>query len=336
MEAVDLFCGAGLASEALRLIGVEPVAAADQWHLALDSYGRNHRTARRFCADLFKTDIEDVFRALQVPQSFGGVIWMSPPCQDCSIARAALWKDDRTRASLRLVARIVASRPKAWVFIENVAPITSPRYIEEWSLVQDAAASHRKCTVSRLWAAHYLFDAWRFGSPQNRTRLILPIPPRGKNLGPLPIPSDGSGMTIRDVIGPGSGFKDPDPDGPSLTDTELSIFKGMPPGGNWRSTDAGQMYVGDEKAPDSFARRCAWSDIPPTVLACKRVRMKYGNFVHPTEDRRFTLGEMRAFQTIPPRYRIEGAMTERQKQIGNAIPVRMVSTIVGHFLRKSR
>jgi len=121
-----------------------------------------------------------------------------------------------------------------------------------------------------------------------------------------------------------------------LTETELAIFRGMPPGGNWRDTEAGRRYVKDEKVPETFARRCAWGDIPPTVLACKRVRMKYGNFFHPEEDRRFTLGEMRAFQTIPPGYRIEGTVTERQTQIGNAIPVRMVSRIVGHFLGKSR
>ena len=276
-----------------------------------------------------------MFKTLRIPQSFNGVIWMSPPCQACSLANSTPINDN-TRTSLQFIAKVIEARPRAWVFVENVAPIIGPKYLEEWSHIQHAASNSRQYLMSRLWAQNYLFDAWRFGSPQNRTRMILPIPPRGMELGSLPMPSDGSGMTIRDIIGPGSGFKDPDPEGPCLTGTELSIFKGMPPGGNWHDTEAGRRYVEHENVPESYCRRCAWDDIPPTVLACKRVRLKYGSFVHPSEDRRFTLGEMRTFQTIPPQYRIEGCMSDRQKQIGNAIPVRMVSKIVGHFIKKSR
>ncbi len=53
-----------------------------------------------------------------------------------------------------------------------------------------------------------------------------------------------------------------------------------------------------------------------TTAAC-------GAFVHPTEDRGLTLREAAAFQTFPHDYVFEGGYDAVERQIGNAVPVRM-------------
>ena len=57
--------------------------------------------------------------------------------------------------------------------------------------------------------------------------------------------------------------------------------------------------------------------------------MKDGKFLHPgSELRRFTLGELRAFQAIPRDYIFFGDVHERLRQIGNAVPAPMETEVV--------
>jgi len=335
VDFVDLFCGAGLASEAAKFIGLNPIAAVDYCPIALASYAKNHPQTRRLGVDLFK-DIEDTLHCLHIYKSYNGVIWLSPPCQDFSTAKGSCYEVNNTEAIFELIAKVVYARPNAWIIIENVSPIIHAQYANAWYKVQDAVVQSGRQNVSRTWARNYVFNAWEYGVPQIRTRLILPIPPKGKSLIGLPTPSNKT-KTLQECIG--KGFKDVDIEHPVLCKAEYEIFKGMPAGGNWHDTEFGRkaalkyMKINKvSKVSDNFARRCSWDDIPPCVLASHRVRLKYGNFVHPEKDRRFTLGEMRQFQTIPKGYIIEGGLKERLRQIGNAVPVQMVARIIKYFL----
>ncbi|MFE6714649.1 DNA cytosine methyltransferase [Streptomyces sp. NPDC057695] len=64
----------------------------------------------------------------------------------------------------------------------------------------------------------------------------------------------------------------------------------------------------DEPAP-TMTTRC-------TTPAC-------GTFVHPTEHRGLTLREAATFQTFPVSYVFSGNYGSIERQIGNAVPVRM-------------
>lgn len=48
-----------------------------------------------------------------------------------------------------------------------------------------------------------------------------------------------------------------------------------------------------------------------------------GTFIHPVEDRGLTLREAATFQTFPVNYRFHGRYGSIERQIGNAVPVRM-------------
>jgi len=49
--------------------------------------------------------------------------------------------------------------------------------------------------------------------------------------------------------------------------------------------------------------------------------------VHPTEDRGLSLREAAALQTFPADYRWHGGYDSVERQIGNAVPVRMAEAL---------
>ena len=57
-----------------------------------------------------------------------------------------------------------------------------------------------------------------------------------------------------------------------------------------------------------------------TTVAC-------GSFIHPTKNRGITLREAAALQTFPLDYQFVGSYGEVERQIGNAVPVRMAETL---------
>ena len=52
-----------------------------------------------------------------------------------------------------------------------------------------------------------------------------------------------------------------------------------------------------------------------------------GRFVHPTEDRGISLREAALLQTFPPDYRFAGNHGTAERQIGNAVPVRLARAL---------
>ncbi|MCY4518927.1 MAG: DNA cytosine methyltransferase [Acidimicrobiaceae bacterium] len=65
-----------------------------------------------------------------------------------------------------------------------------------------------------------------------------------------------------------------------------------------------------------------------TTAAC-------GRFVHPTEDRALSLREAALLQTFPSDYRYCGTYESMERQIGNAVPVRLaraLGLVVRHLL----
>ncbi|HUS22256.1 MAG TPA: DNA cytosine methyltransferase [Aeromicrobium sp.] len=61
-----------------------------------------------------------------------------------------------------------------------------------------------------------------------------------------------------------------------------------------------------------------------TTVAC-------GSFVHPDQDRGITLREAASLQTFPATYDFVGTYDQIERQIGNAVPVRMAAAIASRI-----
>lgn len=336
MKFIDLFCGAGLVSEGAKSAGLEPIAGADMEQVAMESYLANHPECEKIVFDLLRPG--GVATALEVAgadRSFNGVIWMSPPCQKVSNASRGRPSSD-VSALYECIAEAAEYAPLALIVVENVSGFVEAKYEQHRIDMAKRIYKARRVLVDDEFLKRFVINALECGVPQSRTRLVFPIAPRsGRYQTPYKGMPDAGLLTLRASIG--TNFVDVDPVSWPMLPNEHEIFSEIPPGGNWRDSTAGrklaqETYKG-KSVPDWFLKRPNWDETPACVMASKLVWLKSGNFVHPQELRRFTLGEYRAFQTIPGKYVIKGIFKERVRQIGNAVPPRMVSTLLSHFVQ---
>lgn len=70
-----------------------------------------------------------------------------------------------------------------------------------------------------------------------------------------------------------------------------------------------------------------WRDVAPTLTTgCTDITK--GRFAHPRDNRAITLREAACLQTFPRRYRFAGHATDIATQIGNAVPVKLVKSLL--------
>jgi len=176
--------------------------------------------------------------------------------------------------------------------------------------------------------------AVNYGAPQLRERVILignkfnvenTFPePRHSNRPQDRLPPF---STLGDIIG--DGFLDPDPDCLDFSERKLGYLALVPPGGNWRSLpqDVQKEAMGKQYYL-SGGRSSTWRklsfDFPcPTIQTMPNHAAT--SMCHPTELRALTVGESAAVQEFPPGWHFVGNATEKMRQIGNAVPVRLGS-----------
>ncbi|MFG2008987.1 DNA cytosine methyltransferase [Micromonospora sp. NPDC048868] len=332
LTCIDLFAGAGGATEGLRAAGYDVVGAVEVDPAAAASYRLNHPGTK-----LWQRDIRSL-PARKLRQESGLAIGeltllkACPPCQGFStLARGddSNSSNDRNDLVLDVVRFVRALRPAA-IILENVP-----------GLERDFRFSRIKKSISDLGYAlnSFKLDAASVGVPQRRRRLIM-IAIRGRK---VEIPA-----TLRDLLG--EWFVDqPRTVREALADLALAISPGdslnkhrahspkvmarisaVPIGGNRFDLPpehqlACHVNLGRRNATASYGR--VRLDEPAPTMTTRCTTPACGSFIHPTEHRGLTLREAATFQTFPFSYRFSGDFGSIERQIGNAVPVRMAQAL---------
>ncbi|MFI6525597.1 DNA cytosine methyltransferase [Streptomyces uncialis] len=325
-SAIDLFAGAGGATRGLRDAGVSVLAAVENDSAAAETYKRNHPRVHLFASDIRIVEPEELLRASGLVRGQLDILKACPPCQGFSTLAKGTVDQDRNDLVLDVARFVKVLRPKI-LLLENVP-----------GLRRDARLP---VLIDQLTADGYVFlgdalDATSFGVPQRRKRFILfgireDIKFRFSHefLELLPDSFGTAARTARHALDHVKRHARPDD---PLNVHRLSSpqvrarIESIPVGGNrfdlpeehqldchkkLRTRSAASSYGRiklDEPAP-TMTTRC-------TTPAC-------GSFVHPTEHRGITLREAATFQTFPVGYIFHGAYGSIERQIGNAVPVRM-------------
>lgn len=74
-----------------------------------------------------------------------------------------------------------------------------------------------------------------------------------------------------------------------------------------------------------MARRLSWDE--PSLTLTTSPSQKQTERCHPDETRPFTVREYARIQTFPDSWEFIGSMSEKYKQIGNAVPVKLAFKI---------
>jgi hypothetical protein len=208
-------------------------------------------------------------------------------------------------------------QPKAFLF-ENVRGL----------LTHDKGRTYQ--TILNIFEAEgytiqkEILNAWNFGVPQKRERLIT-IGIRNDLVGKLcidPPKPHKYKPVLRDVL-----HNVPQSEGSQYSEYKRKIFEIVPPGGYWRDIPENIAreymkscwYMGGGRT--GILRRLSMDEPSLTVLTSPS--QKQTDRCHPAEARPFTVRENARCQCFPDEWEFCGSTGKQYKQVGNAVPVQL-------------
>ncbi|MBE1533212.1 DNA cytosine methyltransferase [Actinomadura algeriensis] len=354
--AVDLFSGAGGLSLGLEQAGWTVAASVDFDRRALETHRANF-PGLALNVDLGDLDARQQLVAL-LKKAEIDLVAGGPPCQPFSRAgrskirslvdagvrdeldlRKELW-----RSYLEVVMEV---RPRA-VLMENVP---------DMALGDDFRSV--RCIVDRLEGAGYhtqvnLVDAWKYGVPQHRKRLIvlarrdgdkflwpapsepvhlrqaiedlpvLPVEPEDHPVGDRRLPYRAEGDVSQFARDMRRHVDEPDVVYDHMTrpvrKDDLEIFGLMTHDMLYSEVPARLRRYRADQFDDKY-KRLNWDAYSRSITA--HIAKDGYWYIHPAQPRTLTVREAARIQTFPDSFRFAGTRSDAFRQIGNAVPPRL-------------
>jgi DNA (cytosine-5)-methyltransferase 1 len=323
--------------------GFHPVVCNEIDEMAVATIRRNRPALPIITDSIEKLGLAELSEGAGMDVSGIDLVVGGPPCQAFSVfgQRQGI-SDGRGKLVFEFIRVISEIKPKTFI-MENVRGLHSMPVLPKGSASRDFPPDWSKKgsllreILKRFEADGYrvdcfLVNAVNYGAPQIRERLIL-IGNRFNVAAKFPEPEfsnrakDGLPpfRTLGEVIG--NEFVDPDRSAMNFSPRKLGYLSMVPPGGNWRSLPVEIQRESMGKTWHLKGGRSAYwrklsMDFPcPTVVTMPNHAGT--SMCHPTELRALTVGEMAAVQEFPRDWSFAGSPTDKCRQIGNAVPVRL-------------
>lgn len=325
LTALDLFAGAGGATQGLRDAGFRVLAGIDNDEVALRTYRANHTSSQALAIDLSVEPAKRLMRRLDVSPGDLTLLKACPPCQGYSSLGSGDSSDPRNDLVRDTARFLEAMKPRAYI-VENVPRLRSDRRFSEFvALASSMGYAHRD----------YIIDAIDFGVPQRRRRLIAigvlaPVVDFPATLPELlaenfDCVADDAAKVIQ-AAGDIASTQDSAHRARTSSHVVKQRIEAIPVNGTrFDIPKAAQLAchkrLGSRSATASYGRVKLTGPAPTMTTRCTTPAC--GQFIHPTEHRGLSLREAALLQTFPPDYRFRGSYGEIEKQIGNAVPVRL-------------
>ena len=330
LTALDLFAGAGGATQGLADAGFAVLGAVENDEAAAKSYRLNHDAPSVVINDIRRVNATWLRETLRLEEGRLDLLNACPPCQGWSTLGkrdAADLRNDLIGDVWRMIKQLL---PRSWL-LENVTGLSGDPRLD--CLVQAA----REIGYG---VRSYQLDAKEFGVPQRRKRLVV-IGIHGRALETLPknllvkVPagfdrstrSAGEAIELANAI---SQTEDPINRGRRHKEHVVERIAAVPVGGNRFDLPVEHQLechrrMESRQASASYGRIRASQPAPTMTTRCTTPAC--GSFIHPTENRGITLREAALIQSFPIDYRFFGTYGQVEAQIGNAFPPRMAEGI---------
>lgn len=248
------------------------------------------------------------------------------PCQSFSYAWKKLWLNDKRWVLFLEFARAIDEcQPKVFM-AENVSGLKSHEW---WETLKTMIK-----VFEDLWYTVIppkVLKAIHYKVPQKRERIfIIWVRNDLKFDGTFERPEANKKIyNLKDALKKWELF-DSDvliSEGQTYNKSKKDVLDLVPPWGYWRDLP---LELQKEYMQWSFhlwwwktgiARRISW-DEPSLTLTCSPAQ-KQTERCHPDETRPFTVREYARIQTFPDDWSFSGSITQKYKQIGNAVPVNL-------------
>lgn len=330
LTAIDLFAGAGGATQGLRDAGVNVLAAVEIDGDAAETYSRNHRDVKLVVKDIKRVSATSLRRDLGLDVGELSILKACPPCQGFSTLSGGRISMDDVRNSLILqVRKFVSKFQPSYVIIENVPGLRKDPRLSAFVAFLRA----KKYAVST-----YVVDAKDFGVPQRRKRFIVLGSRIGAEVLPPSLPCKKfKQRSVRDAffgLENLCGAADPLSVARKQSEIVAQRIRAIPVGGNRYDLPVSlqlpchrRMEATGMRGATASYGRLKW-DEPAVTMTTRCTTVACGTFIHPSENRAITLREAATLQGFPPSYEFHGSYSSIERQIGNAVPCGLVTELV--------
>lgn len=258
------------------------------------------------------------------------------PCQAFSYAgKGAGFNDTRGTLFFELARAVKEIQPKVFMG-ENVKGLISHENGRTFETIKNAIAELGYTLVEPR-----VLRAIMYQVPQKRERLVLiairnDIAKRVEFHWPTPYHKV---LTLRDALYKSVIYdKDvPASEGAQYPEKKKKVLEMVPQGGDWRNLpeDIAKEYMGGSwllgGGKTGMARRLSL-DEPSLTLTCSPGQ-KQTERCHPLETRPLSVREYARIQTFPDSWNFQGSMSDKYKQIGNAVPVNLAWAVGRSLIR---
>lgn len=343
IKAFSFFSGAMGLDLGLEKAGIHVLLACE-----MDKACRRTITANRpdiaLLGDIWKYTADEFRAAARLTADDDiDVMVGGPPCQAFSTAGARRgFEDVRGNALIRYIDLILELRPK-YAVIENVRGLLSApmlhtphaERIDGWEPTEEAKSGGALIHVVQLLRAggygvsFNLYNAANFGVPQSRERVVILCSRDGVTLPNLmPTHSQDGSFGLPKWRTLSYALKGIDPksgDHEEFPEDRLRFYRMLKSGQYWKHLPVELHRAALGKSLDSgggktgFLRRLDW-DKPSCTLVTSPT-MPATDICHPEEDRPLSVQEYMRVQMFPDDWVMCGSITDRYRQIGNAVPV---------------
>lgn len=344
---IDLFCGAGGLSEGFRQAGFHVLAGSDYDATAGKTFAQSHPEATFIGGPIQDLKAADLMAATGLGPGQLDVLVGGPPCQGYSVYNHQRGVHDPRADLFKQYIRIVSALKPRWLVMENVSGLTS---IANGAIIREIEAEMAKLGYDVAWK---ILRAEDYGVPQERRRIFFLATRTGAKI-EFPEATHGEGrlpfVTIWDAISDLPALQNGDLKGLTRYATEPNTayqaemrvgvknltnhsasrlspinearMRYIPAGGSWREIPFDLLPEGMKKAKRSDHTK-RYGRPKKSQLACTiltKCDVHWGAFIHPEQDRAFSVREAARLQSFPDSFEFLGSRTEQYVQVGNAVP----------------
>lgn len=328
-STIELFAGAGGLALGLEQAGFKSLGLVEfdkSAALTLKTNRPNWNVIHDDVAKISPLNLEEYFH---VEKGELDLLSGGAPCQSFSYAGKRLGLEDaRGTLFYHYAVFLQKLQPKMFLF-ENVDGL----------LTHDDGKTFK--TIRKVFADNGYVVRWKvlnandFGVPQKRKRLIT-IGIRQDLTDEISYSFPMSHKykpVLRDILS-----DVPESDGNQYSNEKRKIFDLVPPGGCWKHIDPeiAKKYMKScwnmGGGRTGILRRMSLDEPSLTVLTSPQ--QKQTDRCHPLESRPFTVRENARCQSFPDNWDFMGTVSEKYKQVGNAVPVGLAYE-VGLSIRKA-
>lgn len=330
MKSIELFAGAGGLALGLEKAGFEHIGLVEFNVSAAETLKLNRPNWNVLCEDVEKVASRDLEKEFKIKKYELDLLSGGAPCQSFSYAGKRLGLEDvRGTMFYHYATFLKKLQPKMFIF-ENVKGL----------LTHDGGKTYQ--TICDIFSqegyevCHQVLNAVDYSVPQKRERLItigLRKDLADKCVFSFPKKHDKK-LVVRDIK---LDVNPPKSECERYSAYKEKVFKLVPPGGYWKDIDPNIAkeymkscwYMGGGRT--GILRRISLDEPCLTVLTSPG--MKQTDRCHPIEVRPFSYRENARIQTFPDDWVFYGKLTEKYKQVGNAVPVNLAKVIGLEIIR---